>query len=370
MYGANKSLLSLIKTTTSDIEWYVVCREEGEFIEILREMNVKCYVIPYNLDIYEKKGNLTIIKSVVKLLINIALLPYIYILVIRNNIKIIHSNSSIILIGAFTSLITNRPHVWHFREFGDIDYGFTYNFGNRFFKYFSNKSEYIICVSKALYKHKVLLNKLKTKCKVIYNGIEINYKSNKELDCISSHTHKPYNIAIIGLIHPAKNQLVAIKAAKLLINNGENINLRIIGGIGDKEYYLELIEFIKENNLSAYIEFCGFKNNISTVFHDTAISLVCSENEAMGRVSIESMLNYIPVVAYNSAGNSEIINNYVTGILYRGGEYELQEAIKLVIDNSALRLNIQKNGFDYAKSNYSLETYRESFLEVINSLKG
>jgi len=60
---------------------------------------------------------------------------------------------------------------------------------------------------------------------------------------------------------------------------------------------------------------------------------MCSTNEVMGRVTAEAMSACKPVIGYDNAGTSELIDQRYTGLLYRGGVENLAETMKEAVDN-------------------------------------
>ena len=88
-----------INTITCFYSWWQVPKNEGRFLEL-------AYRIAY-------KFNGIALQRVKRRLRN-------------ENIDVIHSNSSVIEIGMKLSKALNKPHVWHFREFGEDDMNIAY----------------------------------------------------------------------------------------------------------------------------------------------------------------------------------------------------------------------------------------------------
>ncbi|MDX7019633.1 glycosyltransferase, partial [Klebsiella aerogenes] len=68
--------------------------------------------------------------------------------------------------------------------------------------------------------------------------------------------------------------------------------------------------------------FTGFVSDVTEQLH--AVDSVCapSDRAPLGRVIFETQLYGIPVLASDSGGNSEIIENGVTGYLYSLGHID------------------------------------------------
>ena len=367
LYGANRSLLSLIEKTQSQIDWLVITREHGEFYDKLKSLGIKCYVIPFKIDTSPVSSSFIFIKGIFKLLYNLVLLPIILYRVLQFKADIVHSNSSIIFIGIITSIFLNLKHVWHIREYGKLDYKITFSLGLKTFIFLANRSDLILCISNSIRKELINLNNINSECFVIYNGV--NIKNNKILNYEHNYSgRKVLKLIIAGIIQPGKNQLVAVKALKLLNDRGFEIELYVVGGIGESNYYNEIITYIYSNDLQSKVYFTGYKSNISRYLSNCDISLVCSSNEAFGRISIESQLNKIPVVAFGSGGTLEIIDNGVNGLLYYGDENELSEQIVKLLKDNDLRHKIIDNGYSNAKEKFSEEKDVNEFLLLIEKL--
>ena len=95
--------------------------------------------------------------------------------------------------------------------------------------------------------------------------------------------------------------------------------------------------------------------------------LVCSRNEAWGRVAAEAMVSEKPVIGYNSGGTKEIIIDNYNGLLYNNVE-ELVERMKEVIINQDLVKYLTKNAKRLALEQFSGEVYTSNILNIINKV--
>lgn len=89
----------------------------------------------------------------------------------KHGIQVIHSNSSVIDIGAQTAALAGCKHVWHFREFGAEDYRLEYMLGRKWsLQYVATNSDVVIFISEALKQSYADLPEGVAKY-VIYDGI-------------------------------------------------------------------------------------------------------------------------------------------------------------------------------------------------------
>ena len=86
------------------------------------------------------------------------------------------------------------------------------------------------------------------------------------------------------------------------------------------------------------------------------MAIMCSHNEAFGRVTIEYMLSGLPVIAYNGGATPEIIEDNVSGLLYNTIP-EMVSCIKRLEFDKELRSTIGRNGRQKILDNFSENQY-------------
>ncbi|MBW7840183.1 MAG: glycosyltransferase [Chitinophagaceae bacterium] len=88
----------------------------------------------------------------------------------------------------------------------------------------------------------------------------------------------------------------------------------------NEDYYRELLHLVKELGMERFVSFGGYSNDVFSLFGTHHALIMCSRNEAFGRVTLESLLAGRPVIGADSGGTSEMITNGQNGLLYRAGE--------------------------------------------------
>ncbi len=63
----------------------------------------------------------------------------------------------------------NKPHVWHIREFGALDFGMKHDLGKGFFNFWLNRAAALVAISQSI--KNVVLQGLSSNVHVIYNGV-------------------------------------------------------------------------------------------------------------------------------------------------------------------------------------------------------
>lgn len=375
LYGANKSLLEVIinMKTKYGIKPIVITPGIGEFSKKLDGLNIENYSFKYYQWMNNKENNKT--KSLIKLL-RYKLYNRIATIKISNLLKnkdidLIHTNSTVIDIGANISKKIKVKHIWHLREFGEEDYNLIpYKKFNKACTFIEENSDKIICISAILRdKYKKQINN-KNKWKLIYNGIRVEDYFN---DILNKEYNKDFVILFTGFITKSKNQMELLKAVEIVINkkNRKDIRLYYLGD-GDQDYINEMKQFCDENKLDNNVFFEGRVENIKEYIKKSHIGVICSKKEAFGRVTVEYMMGGLAVIASNTGANPEIINNNIDGVIYEFGNYEdLSCKIEeLYINRSKLKslsLNGQKKAIDKFTSDINCKNIYEIYKQVMKS---
>jgi glycosyltransferase involved in cell wall biosynthesis len=194
---------------------------------------------------------------------------------------------------------------------------------------------------------RVLKRKLGAESTVVYSGIEITPNS-----FVSEPSSRSFfTLGIIGSTEKNKGQLIAVKAMKILNEkwNGK-FRLKIIGKTRGTDYFSDIQQFIKNNNMASYIDYCGEIEDQEKIYQDLDIVLLCSYEEAFGRVIIEAMKYGKLIISTNTGGIPEIIDHEIDGILFEKGDFKgLADILDRIFEKPKLREQLIKNAFEKVK---------------------
>lgn len=366
LYGANKSLLNLIDGLKGyhDVTVAVVTHSKGPIVDALNKRNVTCYIWPFFNETYSGDTNhfKVTIKGLVKFLYNwVTVIRYAPVLR-RREVNIIHSNSSATLIGAYFALWLKVSHIWHIREFGWEDYKLKYNFGYSQFRYWLRKATVVISISRAIYNKRLSGERLKNN-EIVYNGVVSDQVLPNNKAALNVSKRALTTFSIIGVISEEKNQLEALEAFKLLCKDKDDVRLLIVGQ-GYDNYVHQLKEMVKQKDLDDKVQFTGYTANIEDIYSKTDFLLMCSRNEALGRVTLEAMSHCIPVIGFDGEGTAEIISHKVNGLLYSKGYNELYYQMKMAMEDEALVQKMKMNAIDTVRENFTIEKYVSSIHKI------
>jgi D-inositol-3-phosphate glycosyltransferase len=178
-------------------------------------------------------------------------------------------------------------------------------------------------------------------------------------------------IGTIGRIDPKKGQDFLIRALIELRKRNVNTELLIIGSatVNDEtsnEYYNELKNFVKTNNLENICHFREHNEEVELFYNSIDIFALASQAETYGMVTIEAMLSGVPIIASNSAGSPEILNNGEYGSLYEVNDLnEFCNKLVSVINEQEITKAKTEAANKYVIKNYSLETEVNKIDELI-----
>ncbi|MBD1866777.1 glycosyltransferase family 4 protein [Cyanobacteria bacterium FACHB-471] len=378
LYGANRSLLNLIDGLKAcGVEPYVIAPAEGDVTRALRERGVEfaIYSIQWWVGKIEYIHSSPLDKvyrfaqyryyALKRLYRNLRLIPLLEKQLKRWNVDLIYTNASVIPTGALVAIKLKLPHVWHMREFIDLDYNFRHDWGKGIFNQLVGRADARIAISKAIYAH--LLDKLSPdRNNIVYNGVASisDFDRFREIKKLSIEKNEFFTFAIVGLVHPNKGQDVAIRALASLTQQFLRVRLLIVGG-GDSTYVKKLAS---ELNIQDNVEFWGHVDDPYKAFMAADAVLMCSKNEGMGRVTVEAMSACCPVIGYDNAGTSEIIRHGQTGLLYQGDFEALATQMQWCLENPDEIKQIGENAWQFARQKYSIETYAEEVYGVLSSV--
>lgn len=366
--GSSRALVSLIEEIKkyNDVNIYVIVPfKDSKIIPELKKMNINiitCFYSWWQIPIH--------VSFIKKLLFRIVYLyNIIAILKIKHMLKnvkidIIHSNTSVIDIGAKFANKINVPHVWHFREFTANNLEFIKG-QKKSFNYINKYGGNIIYISKII-KEFYVNNIKENNTKIIYDGLPgkiINKKNEYE-------KKDKINFLIAGTLQENKGQHLAIRAFNQLKKKGyKNIKLYIAGG--DPNGYLKYLKsLIKEYNIENDVEYLGFVKNMTEIRKKVDIELLCSESEAFGLVVVEAMLAGNVIIASNSGATSEIIKDNENGYLYKCGDYkDLSLKMEKIINNPDLLEEIGVKGQKYAIDNFLSKKSAKNVIEYYYEIR-
>jgi len=342
MAGANRSMYQMIMELRESygVEPYVLLPYEN-----LPQRNLKDYLTESNIEY--KECNIVYFKR--ESYTTETRLNYVYYLreieSLAESLKpmgfdLVHSNSSVMDFGGYISRVLGVKHIWHLRDFGELDYNLHSIWGELYKRATYRNGDVFIAISdiiKKYFSRCIPEDKIHT----IYNGI-------KQTDnvLLANHENEKVQFICAGVICEAKNQKEIVKAVDILVNekNIQKLHLTIVGP-GGGDYLESMKRFAKDRNINDYITFLGEVDGIAQLASTMDVGIMSSHCEAFGRTTVEYMLQNLAVIANDSGANTEIITDGETGLIYEhDSELALADKMQELIENRKLLIHLAEKG--------------------------
>jgi glycosyltransferase involved in cell wall biosynthesis len=266
---------------------------------------------------------------------------------------------------SFLSRRTIKVHFFMEMEFGAPKKQFFRTLRYSYFNSWNCPLEYL--------KKQVLENsKVKPeKVNVIPSGLDLTTVSQNDKVTSRKLLNLPttdFLFGIVGRIDPKKGQLLALKAIAQL----EEYSFKLVF-VGEEtpdspsSYLKEIKAFIKANKLEEKVLFLPFQKNPMEVFNAFDWTLMSSDSETFGMVTIESMAQGTPVIGSNAGGTPELLHFGEIGLLYETKNMDdLAEKMKTALEKKTnIKFESLKNAsqkFDCKQVTAKVESLLESFL--------
>jgi len=208
-----------------------------------------------------------------------------------------------------------------------------------------------------------------SKCVLIENGIQI--ENGKQIEKEELPVSEfffgslPPDSFIIGMLSRfdiIKNIPYAIRSLSDYLKSHDDVFL-VIGGDGEARREIELA--VSELNLQNKVILLGFINNVKHFFSLIDVYLNTSLGEAFGFSTVEAMKFGVPVVASNVYGNSDVIEDNNTGLLFPLGKpVLLEEKINILKDDKKAYDRLAKGAYGSVKKRFNLKRTIEKTREL------
>lgn len=170
-------------------------------------------------------------------------------------------------------------------------------------------------------------------------------------------------VGIIGRIEEGKGQYIVIDALKTLKSN--DIKLLIVGMAMDEAYLGELIKSIQGSGLEDRVIFTGFTEEINEHMNLCDVTVLATPKETFGLVMIESMINYVPVIATANGGPLEVIEDGIDGLLFDRTSEQLADKIELVYKDVKLRDRLSRDAYLKVEDKFYKDKQMQKMYEVL-----
>ena len=356
MGGATLSFLTLLDFVKQrgDAPFVIIPDDNPGFTTILKNKNIPFYVVPMTFFCYPigRKRFLFFIQLFYTFLTEIKAQYQISRIAKKIRPDLIHTNVGPLVTGHFVAQWHQIPHIWHVREYGNLDFNLRF-FPSRDFFLKLIRTDYSISITRDLYRYNKLQNN--PKAYVVYNGV-----CSKNNLCDIAKKEKFFLCA--SRISPEKNFEEIILAFSYFFKKNPDYKLILLGE-GLEQYENKIKKMSSSLECSNSILFKGFCNNVSDYMKKATALLVASPFEGFGRMTAEACFNGCLVIGKDSGGTREILSQ-TGGFLYKTQKEMLQhmETIASIPFNDYVQ--VAQKAQKKAQSLFSIEKYTSDIYSI------
>lgn len=311
MTGATLALVNLIKgikkISGGDVEMAVLSPMlHGDLIDELACLGIPVYAPPvwYAMNWYPQRKNIicNIRFFLEERVRNVIGRVYCHKVIRRYRPDIVHCNTGACDIALNYCVKHHIPHVWHIREYQDLDFNLkVYPSMTALKRKMHLPGNYNIAITKGVFNH----FNLREIDKVIYDGVIASVEENKtdiEFDF-------PY-LLFVGSYTKAKGLADLLRAFVEFHKKKPEVHLLVAGKIiKGLDYYKECYNIIRTSNLDNYIHLLDFRKDAYNLMQHAIALIVPSQFEGFGFITAEAMYNRCIVIGRDTAGTKEQFDN-------------------------------------------------------------
>ncbi len=215
-------------------------------------------------------------------------------------------------------------------------------------------------------------NAPKKKSIVIYNGFDFS-----RIDDLSDkiEIRNKFNIrtklvvAMVASFSDKKDYTTYVMAANKVLEKHQDVTFLCIGSGDDSR-----IKSLVNSKNSSKILFLGKQNNVESIMNinDIGVLIPNSDNhgEGISNALLEFMALGIPVITTSCGGNSELVENEISGYLIPPkSPEELSEKLLDLINDETTRLRFGKEGRKIVENKFQIKKMVISYLNIYEEIK-
>ena len=184
----------------------------------------------------------------------------------------------------------------------------------------------------------------------------------------------PIRILFTGVLIPSKGVKVLLEAFVLLLNEGRDVELELMGRWGDEEFRRECERFLHQREATDRVRFLGVKRDEEKFRHFAACDIFCFpshfEAESFGLVLVEAMQFARPVVSTHWRGIPSVVSDGVNGYLVPVEDPgAVAGRLGVLADSPELRRRMGEEGRRIFEQRFTLERFQRNMEDALAGLR-
>lgn len=318
--GATKAFLTLMRgLREKGVACCVVVPDAAGVCEDLRAEGVTTLILPYRASVYPPMRTLSekflfLSRLVWQQWLSYRAVPRLSRWLQQQHVDIVHTNVGVVRIGFDAARRLGIPHVYHIREYADLDFGLRY-FPSRhsFLHQFSQPRSYSVCITRDIQRYHHQTGSPASR--VIYDAA-CPYR-----DQMPEESDGDY-LLYAGRVEPAKGLDFLIEAyARYARMTDAPLPLLVAGNIDNPEYFRHVEQQVLGYGMDTRVTFLGPRKDIEQLMRKARALIVASGHEGFGLCMAEAMSVGCLVIGRDTTGSREQMDN---GVRLTGEEIALR----------------------------------------------
>ena len=231
------------------------------------------------------------------------------------------------------------------------------------------QADAFICVSKMVYdlQIKTACESCKYKFHLIYNGIDISNLTVRDLNYVPKPVFK---IGYAGRIVANKGIVDLIYALKILREKYELDCELVLAGKVDGSFAKTYQSCTEKSGMEKFIKGPQFYTDMKLFYQNIDVFVLPTlVPESFGLVLCEAMYSGVPSISTNTGGQTEIIQDRVSGILIAPSQtYALAEQIAFLLQHAVAYQSIAREGHEEVKTRFTTQIMIEKINQLFSKL--
>jgi glycosyltransferase involved in cell wall biosynthesis len=266
----------------------------------------------------------------------------------------VHTNTSAVLVGPLVAALLRVTHIWHIHEIVDHPrwLGRAIGVATR------SGRQRVVAISEAVARQ-LRLDGGRVSDVLLNPAPDVDDPGPPSSDALPV-------VLMAGRVNGRKGHDVFVRAASLLRDSGTQAVFEIVGGAvpGQTEPFDRLVAAVRElDPTSTWLRFDGWADDMDDrIVRATMVVLPTTNQEPLNITALEAMARRRPVVASNTGGLVEVVDDGVTGLLVPpADEIALAKAIGSLLADRELADRMGQAGRQRAISAFSRRAYANAW---------
>jgi glycosyltransferase involved in cell wall biosynthesis len=281
---------------------------------------------------------------------------------VRHGARVIHINTTALLVGAFLGRPGGARRLWHVHEIVRSPKLLALVFRSLPLA----AADRVVAVSDAVARNLIGRRFRRYRLRVVHNGIP----PERFVEESERPVHDWATVVYIGRLNRWKGYEDFVAAASIVARSRPSARFVVAGDPppGDEWRSADLRTRIDEAGVGSVLEMRGFVDDTRSLLRDADIVVIPSrEPDPLNLVALEAMAAGCAIVATNHGGLPELIHDGKSGLLVPPGDVAaLAFAIDRLLADALLRARLGAAARIRARAEFSVDQFVSRMLEIVN----